>query len=270
MIGRGLLRRWSREAPAGPMGIAPRVAARTHVGKMREINEDRFLVRSEQGLWAVADGMGGLTAGSEAAEAAVTELANLTDHHGMITEVAIGAALDRANRHIRRETPDAEARSGTTVVVAWLEGRRLSVFWIGDSRAYLLRKGTAQRLTHDHSVVQDLIDAGEITEVEAERHPYAHLVTRALGAAESVSADRVVVDLEAGDRLLLCSDGVSRSLDPEEAAGAADEIGTFADKLLGDALHRDGSDNATLIAIEIVASRSQPSSDGLSGGTDAA
>lgn len=251
MIGRDLLRRWSREPRS--FAITPQVAARSHVGKVREINEDRFLVRSDQGLWAVADGMGGLAGGSEAAEAAIAELAATTDHGEPVTEKAILAAFDRTNRKIRGDLGDKEARSGTTIVTAWLEGTRLTVFWIGDSRVYLIRRGSARCLTHDHSVVQDLIDAGEITLAEAARHPFAHLVTRALGAAQNVKADKVTIDLAVGDRLLLCSDGISRSLDTEEAAGSDASLTLLADTLLDSALRRDGSDNATLVAIEILA-----------------
>lgn len=250
MIGRGLLRRWARDT--APSTITPVVAARSHVGRVREINEDRFLVRSDRGLWAVADGMGGLAGGSEAAEAAIAELAAAADQGEAMSENLITAALDRANRHIRGESSDPAPRSGTTVVTAWLEGRRLTIFWIGDSRAYLVREGTARCLTRDHSVVQDLLDAGEITAREAERHPYAHLVTRALGAAESALPDRITLDLAVGDRLLLCSDGISRSLDPQEAVATVGRpLAAYVDSLLNQALIRDGRDNATLVAIEI-------------------
>jgi serine/threonine protein phosphatase Stp1 len=255
MIGRGMLRRWHRsEAEALPPADPPiaEAAARSHVGRVRQINEDRFLARSERGLWAVADGMGGHAAGGEAADAAIDELAALTDGDRVISEAAICAALERANRRIH-DGGARRATSGTTIVVAWLHDDVLTVLWAGDSRAYRLRDGEARCLTRDHSLVQDLIDAGQITPAEAERHPDAHIITRALGAAHTVEIDRVVVDTRPGDRFMLCSDGVSRSLDVSEMAADRAALGPFADALLDTALRRDGSDNTTLVAIQLAA-----------------
>jgi serine/threonine-protein phosphatase Stp1 len=225
-------------------------AARSHVGTVRQINEDRFLVCSERRLWAVADGMGGHTAGSDAASAAIDELASLADGSGAISEAALRMALDRVNRRINARASDQHAVSGSTIVVAWIMQDRLTVLWAGDSRAYLVRGGAVQCLTRDHSVVQELFDAGKITEAEAQRHPYAHLVTRALGASDTLAPDRVVLDLSPGDRILLCSDGVSRTLDLPAVAAGSPAIDEFADELLSAALRRDGSDNATIVAIQ--------------------
>jgi serine/threonine protein phosphatase PrpC len=256
MIARSMLGRWARPVPepsltCGVPSVA--TAARSHVGKVREINEDRFLVRSECGLWAVADGMGGHTAGGDAANTAIDELARIADAGHTISAAAIHAALNRANRRIRSGAQNRGGVSGTTIVVAWLMGDRLTVFWAGDSRAYRLRGGQAHCLTRDHSVVQELLDAGEITAAQAEGHPQANLVTRALGADDTVTADHIVVDIHPGDRLLLCSDGVSRSLDQTAVASDRQAINEFADQVLSTALRRDGSDNATLVAIQVSA-----------------
>lgn len=249
MIGLGLLRRWRR----GPALVGPGIVqavGRTHVGKIREINEDRFLVRSDRGLWAVADGMGGHSAGGQAADIAIDEIRALADDERPLSEVSVRSALERANQRIRRELSRPRSVSGTTVVVAWLESQRLSVFWAGDSRAYLFAADGARCLTRDHSLVQDLVDAGEIDAEEARRHPHANLVTRALGADDLFSLDKVTVDIAIGNRFILCSDGISRSLDlsvtPEGFS-----LGEFADSLLADALDRDGSDNATLVAVDV-------------------
>jgi serine/threonine-protein phosphatase Stp1 len=254
MIGRSLLQRWKRprleEAWTSEEDFFD-AAARSHVGKVRQINEDRFLVRSERGLWAVADGMGGHSAGSDAATAAIEELAELADGSGAISDAALRAALERANRRIHDRANGQKAVSGSTIVVAWADRDRLSVFWAGDSRAYRVRDGAVQGLTHDHSVVQELLDAGEITAAEAERHPFAHLVTRALGASDTLTPDQIVVDLAPGDRVLLCSDGVSRTLDLLAVARGNLAIEEFADDLLSAALRCDGSDNATLVAIHM-------------------
>jgi serine/threonine protein phosphatase PrpC len=254
MIARSMLGRWVRPAPAPlPTSEARSVeaAARSHVGKVREINEDRFLVRSEAGLWAVADGMGGHAGGGDAANRAIDELARIADAGHTISAAAIHAALNRANRAIRNGAQNRGAVSGTTIVVAWLAGGRLTVFWAGDSRAYRLQGDQAQCLTRDHSVVQELLDAGEITAAQADGHPQANLVTRALGADDTVMVDQIVVDIQPGDRLLLCSDGVSRTLDPATVASHRQAINQFADDVLSAALRRDGSDNATLIAIQV-------------------
>jgi serine/threonine protein phosphatase Stp1 len=247
-----LIRRWTRDAaPTEPMVEAIEAAARTHVGKVRQINEDRFLVRSERHLWAIADGMGGHSRGTEAANAAVDELAALADAPEQISAPAIRAALASANRKIYDNPSGRQGTSGTTIVVAWLDRDRLTVFWAGDSRAYCIRHGKARCLTKDHSVVQDLLDAGEISEREAQRHPYANLVTRALGVAAEVELDETVVHVRPNDRLLLCSDGVSRSLDLGDCAVGNSSIGRFADDILCSALRRDGGDNATIVAIQL-------------------
>jgi serine/threonine protein phosphatase Stp1 len=226
-------------------------AARSHVGRVRQINEDRFLMRSERGVWAVADGMGGHVGGSEAASAAIDAIAELADGEDAISEPAIRSALDRANRRIHR-SGDEQTTSGTTIVVGWLQDDRLTVLWAGDSRAYCIRNAEVRCLTRDHSLVQELIDAGEITQAEAERHPHAHLVTRALGAASTVAIDKIVVDARPGDRFLLCSDGISRSMDAADLMASSGGIGQFADEMLNTALQRDGRDNATLIAIDLI------------------
>jgi serine/threonine-protein phosphatase Stp1 len=254
MIGRSLLQRWSRRPPENFLSTEAEfveAVARSHVGKVRQINEDRFLMRSEHRLWAVADGMGGHAGGSAAANAAIEELAGVADSGQMICEAAICAAFDRANRRIHAGASDKNAMSGTTMVVAWLTRDELKVFWVGDSRAYHMRNRVVRCLTRDHSVVQELLDAGEISEAEAERHPYSNLVTRALGASQAVAVDRIVVDVKPGDRLLLCSDGVSRSIDLVGVANGSQAVSQFADDVLRDALRRDGSDNATLIAVQL-------------------
>lgn len=256
MIGRNLLRRWKRPRFDDPSPSEEGffdTAARSHVGRVRQINEDRFLVRSERGLWAVADGMGGHSAGSDAAAAAIEALADLADGRNSISAASLRTALEAANRRIQAGANNQHAVSGSTIVVAWIDGDQLTVFWAGDSRAYRARGGMVECLTRDHSVVQELLDAGEINAAEAERHPFAHLVTRALGASGTLVPDDIVVDLAPGDRILLCSDGVSRTLDLPAVAGGSPDIEEFADNLLSAALQRDGSDNATLVAIQLKA-----------------
>lgn len=237
-------RLWRR--PSAPEAGGWRSTYRTHVGRIRLVNEDRVLDRPDRALWAVADGMGGHLAGDRAAQAAVDALGRIADGPAPITADAILRALRDADDAIAGE--NVAGRSGTTIVVAWGQGARLHLFWAGDSRAYLLRRGEALPLTRDHSIVQELVDAGVLTEAAAARHPQANVITRALGIGAGVSIDREAVELEPGDAVLLCSDGLSRSLDPRDfVAGAGpDEL---ADRLLMNALRRDGSDNASLVLL---------------------
>ncbi len=237
MTRRSLLRR-ARRAPAPPRG-----EVRTDVGRVRTINEDRVLDRSAAGLWAVADGMGGMSAGDVAAQTAVDTLAALE----AVDDAAIVAAIGRANALIQAQ---GGGRSGATIVAAHVAGGEARIYWAGDSRAYHVRGSAVRQVTRDHSYVQQLIDAGLLDEAAAGDHPRANIVTRALGVAEHVEVDQVSVALRSGDRLLLCSDGVSRSLDPRDLAADA-PIGPLADRLLAAALERDGSDNASLVLIQI-------------------
>ena len=221
--------------------------SRTHVGRVRSVNEDRLLDRPDRLLWAVVDGMGGHSGGAAAATTVVDVLQALADDPVPIDAAAARAAVSRANRAIH----DRHPTSGATVVIALIEGSEATIFWAGDSRAYLMRGGRAEQLTHDHSVVQEMIDAGILTEAAADRHPQANVVTRALGVAPAVALDSVTMRLQPNDRLLLCSDGVSRSLYPRDFATMPEAIGDMADRFLENALQRDGGDNATLVVIAV-------------------
>jgi serine/threonine protein phosphatase PrpC len=242
-----LLRR-NRPAPslAYPLSTAaavnPRSAARTDVGRVRSVNEDRVLDAPDRALWAVADGMGGLSAGDVAAQTAVTMLAAIE----AVSEASLLDALQRANAAILAQ---GGGRSGATIVAAHAHAGVATVLWAGDSRAYQVRGTTVRRLTRDHSVVQDLIDAGLLDEAQAEGHPRANVVTRALGVTTPVTIDTMRVAVAPGDRILLCSDGVSRSLDLRDL-GRGGALDALADRLLGAALERDGSDNASLVLID--------------------
>jgi serine/threonine protein phosphatase PrpC len=237
-----LLRRVRRvQSPVA--SARPTSVARSDVGRVRTVNEDRVLDRPDRALWAVADGMGGLSAGDVAATAAVAALDSLAE----VTEAAIAEALQHANAAILAQ---GGGRSGATIVVAHVADGFATIFWAGDSRAYHVRGTKVRQLTRDHSVVQDLVDAGLLDEDKAESHPRANVVTRALGVVAPVAIDTVRVVVEPGDRVMLCSDGVSRSLDVRDLA-RSERIDALADRLLAAALERDGSDNASLVLIEV-------------------
>jgi serine/threonine protein phosphatase PrpC len=222
--------------------------ALTHVGHVRAVNEDRILNLPDARLWAVADGMGGHQSGDVAAQIAIDTLGNLASSGQALCGDDILDAIQSANMQIYDRYADAERRSGTTIVAALLVDDRLEMFWAGDSRAYRLRGGTWQQLTRDHSVVQQMVDAGAISPSAATHHPQSNVITRALGVDREVTVDRRVTSLVAGDIIMLCSDGVSRTLG--DGCIGAPTTGMLAQSLLDQALLRDGTDNASLILIK--------------------
>lgn len=222
-----------------------RSVSRTHVGLVRKVNEDRVLDRPERQLWAVADGMGGHHSGDVAAQMVIDCLDDLkrpgTDD--------ILSALQSANAAIFARYGSEDRRSGTTVVAAHVMGDQVELFWAGDSRAYRIRGETLQLLTRDHSVVQQMVDAGALSPVAAARHPKSNVITRALGVESDVVIDHITLPLLPGDRILLCSDGISRSL--SDTLPITSSIALLAEHLLDQALTLDGSDNASLILIAL-------------------
>lgn len=219
--------------------------SRTHVGLVRKINEDRILDRPERRLWAVADGMGGHSSGDVAAQIAIDHLDALkrtgTTH--------ILDALQAANAAIFARFGAQGQRSGTTLVAAHIDKSNLNLFWAGDSRAYRVRGGMLDLLTRDHSVVQEMVDAGVLAPDAAAGHPKSNVITRALGVESKVVIDHITVPIRSGDRILLCSDGISRSLG--DKAPSSLSLASLAQALLDGALSMDGSDNASLVLIAV-------------------
>jgi len=238
-------------ATSGPMDFPPehRSQSRSHVGRARKVNEDRVLDRPDRALWAVADGMGGHRGGDIAAEIAIAALRDLADDPAPITEAAIAAALRQANAAILERGAAVGGVIGSTVVVLHIADSVAHLFWAGDSRAYRAEAGAWRQLTRDHSFVQELLDQGLISHGDAENHPRAHVITRALGVDAEVELECRSLPLLGNDVLLLCSDGLSRSL----AAETPDDLDRFdrqiADFLLDAALRNDGSDNISFVVV---------------------
>lgn len=230
--------------------------SRTHPGLKRKVNEDSVLVRSERGLWAVADGMGGHEAG-DVASASVVEALALVSPQARIEQFVADAiaALSAANRQLlalARSEPRPRT-IGTTVVGLAIADGRFGCFWAGDSRAYRIRHGEIAQLTRDHSLVQELMDAGMLDELEAEHHPNANVVTRAVGAAEELRVDTSAGDARAGDLFLLASDGLTRVVDDDELyeeLGSA-EPEAAADRLLDIVLSRGAPDNVSFVIVRV-------------------
>ncbi|MBP7241720.1 SpoIIE family protein phosphatase [Amaricoccus sp.] len=226
----------------------------THAGRRRSTNEDAILTDPAGALWAVADGLGGLGHGDVAADIVIDALAGLP--HGTDPS-ELEAALRSANAAIRRRArDDGLGEMAATVVVAQIDGERAILAWAGDSRGYLVRGGHAERVTRDHSVVQELIDRGALSEADAETHPQAHVVTRAVGAGDRLDPDLREIALCAGDVLLLCSDGLTRCVaDSELAATLArrEPPESLARTLMIAALDRGAPDNVSVIVVRIEA-----------------
>ena len=231
-------------------------ASRTHPGLKRKVNEDSILVRTDRGFWAVADGMGGHEAGDVASAKVVEALSLVPPHRAIESFVADTiSALTAANSDLIRLARSAHRPRtiGTTIVGLVISGTRFGCFWAGDSRAYRIREGEIAQLTRDHSLVQGLVDAGMLAPAEAEDHPNANVVTRAVGASETLDVDTSAGDARAGDIFLLASDGLTRVVTDEEiyAELTTSSGEDAADSLLRTVLARGAPDNVSLIIVRI-------------------
>lgn len=238
------------------MTLALRFAARSHPGLLRTNNEDS--VYAGPRLLAVADGMGGHAAGDVASAVAIATLAPLDeDAPGAdLLEALRGAAMS-ANAHLREMVAgDDELRGmGTTLVALLFAGTRLGLLHVGDSRCYLLRDGELTQITHDHTLVQSLVDEGRITEADASTHPQRSIITRVLDGRDDVEPDLSVREAKVGDRYLVCSDGLTGpvgSLDTLREALSLDDPQESVDRLVQLALRGGGPDNVTAIVADVV------------------
>jgi serine/threonine protein phosphatase PrpC len=229
---------------------------RTHVGLRRKVNEDSVLDRTDRGLWAVADGMGGHEAG-DVASAMVTEaLRQLPIVYGLDQTVdgAI-AAIQNVNRELiaMAGTEDRSRTIGTTIVGLAVADGHFRCFWAGDSRAYRVRGGQIRRLSRDHSLVQDLVDAGMLKSEEAERHENANIITRAVGVSEELQVDSSAGEAAPGDLFLLGSDGLTRLVDDGELLEqlATNPLEQAGDALIDMVLARGAPDNVSLVIVKL-------------------
>ena len=230
--------------------------SRTHVGLRRKVNEDAVLVRDDCGLWVVADGMGGHEAG-DVASARVTEaLGQLSVTDGLDALVADAIlALKQVNHDLIElaGSDDIQRSIGTTVVGLAIADGQFRCFWAGDSRAYRIRDDQIVQLTRDHSMVQDLVDAGMLRPDEAVDHPNSNIITRAVGVAQDLRVDTVGGDVKPGDQFLLASDGLTRMVDDQELVAqlSSTSPATAAEKLIETVLSRGAPDNVSLIIAKL-------------------
>ncbi|RZI42842.1 serine/threonine-protein phosphatase [Herbaspirillum sp. HC18] len=223
----------------------------SHAGLVRKINEDSVLDLPERGMWAVADGMGGHTLGDFASRAVVEALEALPFADSLEQCIADArACLQAVNHKLREEALSRGAQIiGSTVVVLLAHGRRCAYLWAGDSRAYLCRNGHLMQLSRDHSQVEELLACGTLTAEEALHHPARNLITRAVGAADTLDVDSEAIEVADGDVFLLCSDGVSNELSEQEIRGAlvTGDCRQAVTELVDIALNRGGRDNISAV-----------------------
>ena len=231
--------------------------SRTHVGLKRQINEDSMLADTDGGLWVVADGMGGHEAGEVASAMVVVALRNVP--HGPDLDTFVGNAvnvLHEVNGQLigLARSAGSDKTIGTTVVGVAVEDGQFRCFWAGDSRAYRFRDDALIRLSRDHSLVQDLVDAGMLRPDEAEGHANSNVITRAVGVREIVDVEVTEGEALRGDLYIVASDGLTRVVNDQELAlelrsGSLDEV---ADRLLAKVLERGAPDNVTLIITKLL------------------
>lgn len=233
-----------------PAGILS--AFRTDVGKVRANNQDAPIVSEKLRLYGVADGMGGHKGGEVASTSARDDL--LRELEGKTPSVAtLSSAIEEVNRQIyhQQEHDDALTGMGTTLSVLWMSDNFVYIGHVGDSRVYLLRDGEFKQMTLDHSLVEQLVREGVLTEEEAQNHPMRNIITRAIGTDESVEVDVVVEERRKGDLWLACSDGLHGLVDDRQMRDALRQYAPekAADVLLKAALDAGGRDNVTLVIV---------------------
>lgn len=226
--------------------------SRTEIGNVREHNEDSLTVLPP--LFAVADGMGGHEAGEVASEITINTLNDLAPQSA--DAEALARAVVASNLNVIKAPSQGVGREGmgTTLTAAILEKERLVIAQVGDSRAYLLHNGSLQQLTRDHSLMADMIEAGQLTEAEARVHPNRSVITRAIGSDPHMQPDLYELNVETGDRLLLCSDGICGMIEDHEIASImrqAPSAQSCADQLVEAALAAGGFDNATAVVVDV-------------------
>lgn len=241
-----------KSTPRTRKGALTSFGSRTDIGCLRDHNEDSLVVTPP--LFAVADGMGGHAAGEVASEIAVRVLSELAPEHPDVE--ALGRAIEEANRAVIQAAREGRGRQGmgTTMTAAMLEGERLVIAQVGDSRAYLLHQGRLQQLTRDHSLMADMIEAGQLTPEEARTHPQRSVITRALGSDAHLHPDIYEINVETGDRLLICSDGLSGMIFDDQIENTLRRVQDpqrCASQLVNEAIAAGGHDNVTVIVADV-------------------
>lgn len=232
-------------------------AAQSNPGRRRKINEDAYLDHGKVGLWCVADGMGGYKAGDLASQAVINAVRH---YRGMDNLADIAEYLEQrvieVNEYLVGQSNAREDQSpiGSTVALLVAVGEHALVIWAGDSRIYRLRGDEIEQLTEDHSLVQEMVNMGRLKAEEAEDHPSANVISRAVGVTEELFLDMDYIHLRTGDRLLLCSDGLYKELNVDSIKDVMrqKDIDKANNTLIEKALAAGGRDNITTILVDIL------------------
>jgi serine/threonine protein phosphatase PrpC len=236
------------------------VGSATDIGQVRERNEDSILV--DPPVFVVADGMGGHRGGDVASRVAIETMERLADEdHGSLTE-----HVRRANRAVWDRSVEDQRLSGmgTTLTAVRIDGDHVTLAHVGDSRAYLLRNDALRQLTDDHTLVARMVSSGEITKAEAEVHPHKNVMTRSVGTEQNVEVDEDSIVLVDGDRLLLCSDGLTGMVAEDQIQAileTSEQPQQAADRLVKAANRAGGIDNISVVVIDAIGEDGDPVGD---------
>ena len=226
--------------------------SRTHIGHVRASNQDALLI--QKNLYGVADGMGGHKAGDIASRMAVLMLGRVLED-AVPSEYLLRAGIEEINALVYERQMEDEALSGmgTTITVLWEGSDFVLLGHVGDSRAYLRRRGTLSQISQDHSMVGEMVRQGVITKQMAERHPYRNIITKAIGTDQTVEPDILRLEKHPGDQWLLCTDGLTGYVKDDEIAMALERLSLddAADVLLQQALDAGGGDNVSFVLTEV-------------------
>ena len=229
--------------------------ARSDVGRVRKVNEDACLERAEEGLWVVADGMGGHAAGDVASGMIVEEMGKVELSRPLSAVVTdVETRLMEVNNRLREMASSKNISTiGSTFAAVAIVGGYGVAMWVGDSRVYRVRDGKIVTVSQDHAFVEDLVEKGILSREDAASHPQSNLVTRAVGAQDHVKMDLEIFELEHEDTYVLCSDGLDKELSDEEIADLAinQPAEQLGDALVDEALERGARDNVTVISVTV-------------------
>ncbi len=228
-------------------------AGQTHVGNVRKLNEDSYIVRPEIGLWAVADGMGGHDAGDFASQSVVEALSRLPEPRSAPELLGnFEQAILDTNRLLRNEgLRRGDAVIGCTLAVLIVFGDVFACVWSGDSRVYRIQNGRIEQISRDHTVVQELLDNGSLTPEEAENWPQKNVITRAIGVADEPELEMIQGRIEDGDIFVICSDGLTGHVEDAEILSESNRrpLQSYCDRLIELTLLRGAKDNVTVVAV---------------------
>jgi len=225
----------------------------THTGMVRALNEDRFLLKTDDCVWVVADGMGGHEGGEIASASVVDSVESIgIASSAPDLRARVVDRLRRSNSEIQRLSRERDgAVIGSTVVVLLAYDRQFGCLWCGDSRLYMVRDGQVKQISRDHSETEELLAEGVITEEEAENWPRKNVITRAIGVSAEPLIDHVYGEINVGDSFILCSDGLTAHMDGEEIRDliAGRRAETACQLLIDTTLERGATDNVTAVVV---------------------